>query len=409
MLVGKKRISSMHILYIHQYFCPPGGSGNNRSLELAQAWVAAGHRVTMVTLTAYFPESLKFTEAHRKLNCAGIEVIALNVAYAHLMGFGQRVRAFLQFYRRAGAVCKRLPKPDIIYASSTPPTVGELGRRLSSRWQVPYVFETVDVWPDVPIGMGLLRNGLLARWLDRRTNKIYAAAAAIVALSDGMKDQILRHGVSPSKVHVCYNGTNLQAFAYVARAARAHTHVIYTGTVGRANGAAVIAHACKRLQILGRDDIHFTILGGGNDLENVQRLAADLLVTNLKFVPTVPKEQVADFLASADIGVVTFALFPVLEANSANKFYDYLASGLPVVINYQGWQARYLESYACGLSSDMGDLDGLVDNLLRLADDPQGRQEMGARGRQLAEEKFDRAQIAAAILDLMQSVLHPSD
>ncbi len=374
-------------------------------MELSQAWVAAGHQVTMLTSTAYFPDALKFAESHRTMHFAGIEVIALNVDYAHRMGFGQRVRAFLEFYRRAWTTGKRLPKPEIIYASSTPPTVGELGRRLSSRWKVPFVFETVDVWPDVPIGMGMLRNGLLRRWLDRRTNKIYAAAAAVVALSDGMKDQILRHGVPRNKVHVCYNGTNLEAFPFVARAVRAHTHVIYTGTVGRANGAGVIVQVCKRLQALGRDDIQFTILGGGNDLDNVQRLAAELLVTNLKFVQTVPKELVADFLASADIGVVTFAPFPVLEANSANKFYDYLASGLPVVINYQGWQARYLEEYACGLSSQMGDLEGMVDNILRLADDPQFRLEMGTRGRQLAAEKFDRVQIAADILALLQSVL----
>ena len=395
----------MHILYLHQYFCPPGGAGNNRSIALAQAWVLAGHKVTMLTSTAYFPDHLRFVEAQRTMACAGIEVIALNVDYGHMMGFARRVRAFLQFYRRAWAVAKQLPRADIIYASSTPPTVGELGRRLARRWHVPFVFETVDVWPDVPIGMGMLRNALLRRWLDHRTDKIYAASAAVVALSDGMKDQIVAHGVAPDKVHVCYNGTDLQAFPYVARVPRHATHVIYTGTVGRANGAAAIVHAAKRLQALGRSDIHFTILGSGNDLAHVQRLATELQAQNLRFVPTVPKEQVADLLATADIGLVTFAPYLVLQANSANKFYDYLASGLPVVINYQGWQSHYLEQHACGFSSPMGDLEGLVANLVRLADDPQLRLDMGRRGRRLAEQTFDRTQIAADILDLLHSVV----
>lgn len=397
----------MHILYLHQYFCPPGGAGNNRSYELARQWVADGHQVTLLTSTAYFPDHLAFDGPQHRFDCDGIQVVALAVPYQHLMPFGARIRAFLQFYRRALRSARRLAKPDLIYASSTPPTVGELGRKLAARWQIPYVFETVDVWPDVPIGMGISRNRLVNAWLHRRTDKLYAAAAAVVALSDGMREQILSHGVPAAKVHVFYNGTNLQAFPYVVRDARAQTHIIYTGTVGLANGAEVIPRLCKRLEELGRVDIWCTIVGSGNDLHTVQELAQQLGVRNLKFLPTVPKEEVAALLADADIGLVTFAPFPVLEANSANKFYDYLSSGLPVVINYQGWQAGYLDRYRCGLSSKMGDLDALLANVLHLADTPALRLEMGQNGRRLAEDCFDRVQIARGLMQLFETVLSP--
>jgi glycosyltransferase involved in cell wall biosynthesis len=97
----------------------------------------------------------------------------------------------------------------------------------------------------------------------------------------------------------------------------------------------------------------------------------------------------------------------VLEANSANKFYDYLSSGLPVVINYQGWQAGYLDRYRCGLSSKMGDLDALLANVLHLADTPALRLEMGQNGRRLAEDCFDRVQIARGLMQLFETVLSP--
>ncbi len=358
----------------------------------------------MLTSTAYFPVAMQ-ARGEEPFDCDGIQVIPLKVPYGHMMPFGQRILAFLKFYRRANRAARRLSKPDLIYASSTPLTIGELGRRLGQHWAIPFVFETVDVWPDVPIGMGILRNRILIGWLDRLTSRIYGAAAAIVALSDGMQTQILSHGVPPSKVQVHYNGTDLQAFPFVERETSARMHVVYTGTVGLANGVDVIPRLCKRLTDLGRDDIRVTVLGYGNSWTLVKQLADQLGLRNLDFLPTIPKEQVAAFLAVADVGLVTFAPYKVLEANSANKFYDYLASGLPVVINYRGWQASYLAEWECGLSSDQGDLDALVQNIIALADDPARRCAMGKCGRRLAETRFDRTQIAAELLQLFQGIL----
>lgn len=395
----------MHILYLHQYFCPPGGSGNNRSFELAKSWIAAGHEVTFITSPAYFPEKLKRNEPHWNIEVEGIHLHVVNVQYNHLMSFRNRVWAWLKFYRKAKKLARRLPAPDLIYASSTPLTIGELGRKLSRHLQVPYVYECVDVWPDVPIGMGYIRNPLLISWLNLRTGRIYRAASETVALSEGMRDQVLSHDeVSPAKVQVIHNGCDPDAFPYVAREPRQPVQVIYTGTVGLANGADAIVRLARAVAAI-RDDIHFTVLGDGNDLARVKSLAKENEAGNLQFVARVPKEEVAGMLDRADIGLVTFAPFKVLEANSANKFYDYLASGLPVVTNYEGWQAAYMREWNCGLSGPMGDDEALLANILRLADNPVLRQEMGQNGRKLVEEKFDRKQLALRLLELFEGVV----
>jgi glycosyltransferase involved in cell wall biosynthesis len=389
----------MHILYLHQYFCPPGGAGNNRSMDLARAWVQAGHRVTMLTSTAYFPASMHFQGRKRDMEVEGVQVVALNIPYSHMMGFQQRIKAFLRFYFQGLKAGRKLAKPDLIYASSTPPTVGEMGRKLARRWGIPFVFETVDVWPDVPIGMGIVKNRMLAKWMTHRVDRIYAEARLIVALSDGMKEQILSHGVPEEKVLISYNGTRLDAFPYVERLPREGLHVIYTGTVGKANDVGQLVWAASMLKH-HRDihDIEVTILGGGNDLEHVKAKAGLLRAENVRFLPMVAKEEVAPLLARAHAGIVTFAGYPVLEANSANKFYDYLASGLPVIINYKGWQAKYLEEWNCGLSSEMTDVEGLADNMKHLRNNPGLCAEMGRNARRLAEAKFDREKIALELL-----------
>lgn len=397
----------MHILYLHQYFCPPGGTGNDRSLQFSRYWRDAGHRVTILTSDAYFPPQQQITtgEAHFILE-EGIEVHVLGVPYSHQMPFRQRIRSFRQFYRKALRYARQLPSPDIIYASSTPLTVGELGRRLAKRHGKPFVLETVDVWPDVPIGMGIIRNGLVIRWLHSRTNRIYREAARVITLSEGMQAQVLSHGVPQEKVKVVHNGTEPEYFRCGRREPSDRTIVLYAGTVGIANDLTRLLAAVSLIEKQGRQDILFRIMGEGNDLTRVKAEAEALRLKTVEFVMPVPKDKVVAALQQAHIGVVCFAAHPVLEANSANKFYDYLAAGLPVVINYEGWQAGYLSQWACGLSSPQGDTAGLAANLLKLADDPGLRETMGEKGVRLAAEKFDRKKLADLVIREFHDILN---
>lgn len=402
----------MEILYLHQYFCPPGGSGNNRSYELGAYMKACGHNVTFITSTAYFPpqyyQHLKVGEVGQ-LDIEGMKVFVIHVPYSHMMSFRQRIKAFLSFYRKALKVSRslRLAKPfDLVYASSTPLTVGEAGRKMAKRWRCPLIYECVDVWPDVPIGMKILRNPLLIAWLNGKTKQIYREASHIVTLSEGMRDQILSHRVPAEKVEVIHNGTHPAKFPYVERQTdKEETRVIYTGTVGKANGLAQLMETAALIQKRGREDVQFDVLGDGNELELVKEKARDLGLKNVHFLKKVPKEKVAGLLENADIGVVCFANFKVLEANSANKFFDYLSSGLPVVNNYEGWQAKYLSEWKCGLYSEQGNNEAFAENILRLADNPELRREMGLRGRKLAETHFDRRDLAARLLRIFEQVL----
>ena len=397
----------MHILYLHQYFCPPGGGGNTRSLDFAKAWHAAGHRVTILTTAAYFPKNAIQDAPTWAFSIApGLEVHVLNISYSHMLGFGKRVISFLKFYRIGSVYAKQsLNAPDVIYASSTPPSVGEMGRKLAKHWDIPYIFETVDVWPDVPEGMGILRNGWLKKWLHRRMKAIYDEADSIVALSEGMKAQILKAKVHPDKVHVVHNGTDTAQFGKAERLEKSVVKCIYTGTVGIANGVEAVVDAAAKIASLGRKDIQFQIVGAGNRLEAVRAYAQEKRLDNLEFCPPVPKAEVSGLLASADIGLVTFAPYKVLEANSANKWYDYLSTGLPVVTNYEGWQAEWMRVHGCGLSAAQMDPDAFVANILTLADSFALRARMGQQGRKMVLENFDRKDLSAKVLELLRAAL----
>ena len=125
---------------------------------------------------------------------------------------------------------------------------------------------------------------------------------------------------------------------------------------------------------------------------------------NLRILDSVPKEELADLLATADIGLMTVCPTPILELNCANKFFDYLASGLPIVLNYRGWQARTLDEFGCGLSADQGDDDGFQDAIRRLACESERRETMGRQARVAAERRFDRKRIVAGIVEVIEGL-----
>lgn len=365
--------------------------------------------MVVVTSTALFPRD---HPAHRSpyyshKESGGVEVHVLRNAYRQTMSPWGKAFAFWQFFRDLIHRARQLNKPDLVYASSTPPSVAEAGWRLAKKWGVPFVFETVDVWPDVPIGMKILKNPLLIAIFQRRVRFLYAQAKAIVALSPGMKEQIRSHGVPTEKIWVIPNGTNTQTFRPSSNPKNEHpVRLVHTGTLGRVNGVHLLLEAAAMLP----KDLppwEIILLGEGSEKPALQRLANSLGLQNIRFLPAIPKEEMPSFLQEAHIGVMTVDSFPVLEHNSANKWYDYLACGLPIVLNYEGWQAEILREYQAGLAAPMGDRTAFTEHLAKLICYPVLRKKMGQQGREVAVARYDRGKLATDLVKLLEELTQP--
>jgi glycosyltransferase involved in cell wall biosynthesis len=273
-----------------------------------------------------------------------------------------------------------------------------LARFHRRRW----VLEVVDVWPDVPIGMGIIKKRWLQKILHSGVAFLYRKADRIVALSKGMKQQIMNHPIDPRKIVVSPNCTNTELFHPLNEEKQNPLPIIlYAGAIGKANDVLSLLRAVKHLE----NDCVVHIYGWGAELSHTKIFARMLMLNNVFFFDPLPKKELAEKMRQADIGVITFAPFPVLEANSANKFFDYLASGLPVVINYQGWQAEYLAEYECGLSVPQGKVKALAEALDQLLADENLRKKMGINARQLAKAWFDRADEAEKLLFLLKETV----
>ena len=196
----------MRILYLHQFFMTRAGIGGTRSYEFARRFVQQGHEVTMVTAG----------DGSRRVE-DGIQVVSVPAGFgdyvrATKLGYGRRAVEFARFAAAATRTVLRLPRPDVIYATSPPLTMALPALAASKRFRTPLVFEVRDLWPEAPIQMGALPNPALQRVARLLEHTVYRGSAHVNALSPGMRDGVIAAGVAPERVSMIPNASDLDMF-----------------------------------------------------------------------------------------------------------------------------------------------------------------------------------------------------
>ena len=404
----------MRILYFHQHFTTPAGSGGTRSYEFARALAARGHEVTMVC--GQGPrEFFGFTRDERRGwdrgTVDGIDVIALPLAYSNRDNLLRRALVFLRFAWRSVGIALRADC-ELIFATSTPLTAALPGiaSKLLRR-RAPFVFEVRDLWPELPRALGM-KNPLLLGGMGALEWTAYRCADSCVGLSPGIVEGIRRRAPAGRRVEMIPNGCDLGLFRPGNRASldlpgiRPGDFVAgFIGAHGIANGLDAVLDAAAELRRAGRTDIKLALIGDGNRKDALVARARAEGLDNCLFVPPMKKTEIARVTAGFGCGLMILADVPAFyHGTSPNKFFDYLAAGLPVVNNYPGWLAELITRHRCGLAVPPGEPGRLAAALAELADHPEAASEMGRNSRALAEREFSRAVLAARFADFLESV-----
>ena len=385
----------MKIVYLHQYFNTPEMTGSTHSYEMARRLVERGHEVHMVTARGRHAR-----RGWARTEEAGIQVHWCSVPYSNYMSYSRRIRSFLRYSFVAARKATGLGG-DVVFASSTPLTIALPAVYASKRLSAPMVFEVSDLWPEVPIAMGALRNPItiaLARRLERFA---YRNAAHVVALSPDMKAGVVAAGYPSQQVTVIPNSSDFALFDVPEQLGhefrRRHDWlagrplVVYTGTLGMVNGADYLARLAAA--VARRDpEIRFLVIGAGCEENKVRQAAEEAGVLNRNFfmLPPAPKAEMPAVLAAADIATSTVIDRQPLWANSANKVFDALAAGRPIAINHRGWLAEMIDESGCGLVFDPHDVETAAERLTAALRDRQWLGRARAAARRVGKECFDR-------------------
>lgn len=383
--------------------------GGTRPYEMARRMVAAGHEVHML---ASRKDAEGFSHKWELEMIEGIHVHWLPVPYSNTMSYAKRIKAFFQFAMTAGKKAIEIGG-DVIYASSTPLTIAIPAVKAKKKLKIPLVFEIRDLWPELPIAIGALKDPLtktLARRLERYA---YFNSEHVIALSPGMKDGVVNTGYPSEQVSVIPNSCDLELFASnVADGERFRARlpwlgdkplVIYAGTLGHINGVSYLADLAAATKALN-PDIRFLVIGEGAEFKKVERHARELgvLETNFFMMPRIAKQEMPAALSASTVCTSLFVPLKPMWANSANKFFDALAASKPVAINYGGWQQDIVENNGVGIILDPHNIDAAAVNLVNLLSDPARLKEYGAAARNVAENDYSRDILATRLIGVLE-------
>lgn len=301
-------------------------------------------------------------------------------------------------------------RPDLIIGSSpnlfAALAAYYLAKRLGSR----FFFEVRDLWPQALIDMNSISAGHpMARILRRIEKKLYDYAEHIIVLAEGSIPYLKGKGVPDNRITYIPNGVHPDHFKPKKLREEARKvfgfdrfTLVYTGAHGPANALYTILGAANNL----RDEkgIEFVLVGDGPAKADLQRQAQEVGLDNLRFMEPVAKSDMPDLLAAADAAVITLKdARTFYSAVSPNKLFDYLAAGLPVLCAVPGDMAKMVEQYGCGFASPAEDGKALAEqtrSLIKLS--KQERDQMGARGRALAFDKFSRPKLVNRLVELLE-------
>jgi glycosyltransferase involved in cell wall biosynthesis len=389
----------MKVLILHQYFNTPETGGPLRSYYLAKA--LAGKGITTAVITTHNGNDFRMEHIE------GIEVHYLPIPYSNSFGFFKRIISFLKFVFSIVREAGKFKDYDVCYAISTPLTIGLAAIWIKWRYKIPYFFEVGDLWPEAPIQVGVIKNPVLKQILYKLEKSIYKRSNAIVALSEAIKNAI-EMKVPGKKIHVIPNMADTEYYKPSDKdpelekkfSVQGKRVLSYIGTFGLANGLEQVLECAE--SVTDYPAIHFILCGDGAMRNKLLQLADQGKLNNVSFIPTQDRNGVKEVLNVTDAAFISYQPLPVLETGSPNKYFDALAAGKMIVVNFNGWIKEELEASHCGVFVNPNKPEDFKNKVLPILQNGNELQRYQQAARLLAERKHSRERLSESFVKLFE-------
>jgi colanic acid biosynthesis glycosyl transferase WcaI len=404
----------LNILIISQYFWPE----NFRINDLAQEWVARGHRVTVLTGVPNYPGGVvfeAFAAAPKSFDAyAGARVIRVPM----LARASGAVRLFLNYLSFVLGACLFGPwrlrgeRADVIFVfEPSPVTVGLPALLLGRMKRAPVVFWALDLWPETLSAIGVVRSPRLLAWVGQLVRFIYERCTLVLGQSKGFLTSIAKYCSDarkirylPSWAEEVFNGTE-QSLAPEVPVRPGGFNVVFAGNVGDAQDMPAVVEAADLLR--HNPAIRWLIVGDGRRTawlaQEVERrgLQGQILLLGRFGVDRMPS-----FYAHADALLVSLKKDPVFSMTIPGKVQSYLMAGVPLLGMLDGEGAQVITDANAGLVCAAGDSAGLAAAVLKLA--AMGRDDrhaLGVNGQTFAQREFGRGLLMDRLERLLQEAI----
>jgi len=406
----------MHILFLTDNFPPEVNAPASRTFEHCREWVRAGRRVTVVTCAPNFPGGKVYEGYRNRLwqteMMDGIRVVRVWSYITANEGFLKRILDYVSFMVAAVAASLFIRGVDVVVGTS-PHFFTACGAYLVSRMKrIPFVFELRDIWPESIKAVGAMGDSPVIRFLEKVEMFLYGRAARIVSVTESFKRVLIRRGVDGGKIEVVTNGVDLAGFAprkkdheLTARFGLSGKFVAgYVGTHGMAHALETILEAAGRMgQRVGGDTYRFILLGNGARKQELVEAAGRMGLTNVIFIDSVPKSEVARYWSLLDVSIIHLKKTELFTTVIPSKLFECMGMGIPVLHGVAGESAGIVEREGVGLVFEPENAGELCEKLEVLRQDKALYQKCHENCL-VAARRYDRSALAGRMLKILEDI-----
>lgn len=387
-----------------------GSASKGRFMYLAEMFAERGHQVELIT--SDFEHG---TKSRRKPESVNQTAYKTHITMLHEPGYKKnislrRLYSHWLWGRNVYKYLKSKEKPDLVYCAVPSLTAAKLAAKYCKKNNVKYVTDVQDLWPEafcMAIHNKLLQKAFLP--MQHVANQIYANSDLAVAVSDTYVNRTLSVNKKNVKgLSVCLGNDGglfeSKKGRYNVEKNENELLLCYIGGLKDSYDipcvidAMALVKANKHL----KQQIRFVIIGDGPLRPRFEQYSKEKQI-NCTFLGRRPYIEMASLLCSCDICVN-----PIVKGSAAsiiNKVGDYALSGLPVINTQESQEYRALiDEYQCGINCECGNANQVADAIIKLASNPDLRNQMGVGSLRLAEEKFDRRSTYLNIIEAIESL-----
>ena len=376
------------VLVLNQYYWPGVEATANLLTELCEA-LAADYDVTVI--------AGGWSRGASKQVRNGVEIVRVRSTSYERSRLSRRAVNYLTYV--FGVMWRGLfaRRPDLVICMTDPPFIGSIARLVAARFRAPLLVIAQDVFPEIAVKLGRLRNPVVIKALRLLVDSSLRSADRVVAIGDTMKLRLEEKGVRPERIRVIPNWVDVDALRPSPRDnpwAREHRLlkrfvVMHSGNVGYAQDLDTLIRACSFLRDL--DNLAVRIIGGGARREELLQLTRQLAIEKVRFMPWQPYELRSSSISSADVHVVGLAR-GLAGYVVPSRLYGVLAAGRPVIAaaEAESETAQLVARVGCGVVVRPGDPFALARTIRAAHDGEFDLAEMGRRARAFAEAEAGR-------------------
>lgn len=406
----------MKILIITQNFPPDIGGAAIRLSGYAKYLTLFGHTVNVLCANPVYPRGRIFEGYKNKwFQREKKDNYIINRTWIWPIkpksSFILRIVSYCSFVFSACQGSWKLEKPDVIISASPSFFASFVSLFYKKLKKVKIILDITDVWPDSAIATGFMKKGFLFSVAKKLEGWIYKNVDYITCGSMGTKKELLRNSVPEDKITVIPDAADLNLFntnidsSFVKKKYEIDGKFIvgYSGLIGFAQDPKNIVMAAQELK--NYKDIIFLVVGDGGLKEAIETLSSKLKLKNIIFAGEKPRETVPSFIKSFSVGLVTLAKNDLFRNSMPSKLFDYLAAGIPTIVNLDGVAWGIIKESQSGLLSKECDPKDLAEKILYLYNNANLSIEMGKRGKLYIEEHYDRKKIVKKLDNIIDKVV----